>query len=46
MTTLTMKEEKRLEVIQTVFRGELRVVEAGMVVRVSEWHCYRNPKPR
>jgi hypothetical protein len=29
MTTLTMKEEKRLEVIQRVFRGELTVVEAG-----------------
>jgi hypothetical protein len=25
MTTLTMKEEKRLEVIQRVFRGELTV---------------------
>jgi hypothetical protein len=28
MTTLTMKEEKRLELIQRVFRGELTVVEA------------------
>jgi hypothetical protein len=27
MTTLTMKEEKRLEIIQRVFRGELTVVE-------------------
>jgi len=25
MTTLTMKEDKRLEVIQRVFRGELTV---------------------
>ena len=41
MTTLTMKEEKRLEVIQRVFRGELTVVEAGMVIGVSERHCYR-----
>jgi hypothetical protein len=29
MTTLTMKEEKRLKVIQRVFRGELTVLEAG-----------------
>jgi DNA-directed RNA polymerase specialized sigma subunit len=41
MTTLTMKEEKRLEVIQRVFRGELTVVEAGMVIGVSERQCYR-----
>ncbi len=38
MTTLTMKEEKRVEVIQRVFRGELTVVEAAMVVGVSERH--------
>jgi DNA-directed RNA polymerase specialized sigma subunit len=41
MTTLTMKEEKRLEVIQRVFRGELTVVEAGMVIGISERQCYR-----
>ena len=41
MTTLTMKEEKRLEVIQRVFRGELTVVEAGIVIGVSERQCYR-----
>src|SRR5215471_8382589 len=41
MTTLTMKEEKRLEIIQRVFRGELTVVEAGMVIGVSERQCYR-----
>jgi len=41
MTTLTMKEEKRLEVMQRVFRGELTVVEAGMVMGVSERQCYR-----
>jgi hypothetical protein len=29
MTTLTVKEVKRLEIIQRVFRGELTVVEAG-----------------
>ena len=41
MTTLTKKEEKRLEVIQRVFRGELTVVEAGVVIGVSERQCYR-----
>ncbi len=41
MTTLTMKEEKRLEVVQRVFRGQLTVVEAVMVVGVSERQCYR-----
>jgi transposase len=41
MTTLTMKEEKRPELIQRVFRGELTVVEAGMVIGVSERQCYR-----
>ncbi|HEV8720645.1 MAG TPA: helix-turn-helix domain-containing protein [Candidatus Binatia bacterium] len=41
MTTLTMKEEKRLEVIQRVFRGELTVVEAAMILGLSERQCYR-----
>lgn len=41
MTTLTMREEKRLQIIQRVFRGELTVVEAAMVLGVSERHCYR-----
>jgi transposase-like protein len=41
MTTLTMKEEKRLEIIQRVFRGELTVVEAAMVTGVGERQCYR-----
>lgn len=41
MTTLTMKEEKRLEIIQRVFRGELTVVEAGVVIGVSERQYYR-----
>jgi len=35
MRTLTMKEEKRLEVIQIVFRGELTVV---MMIGVSSRH--------
>ena len=41
MITLTMKDEKRLEVIQRVFRGELTVVEAALVLGVSERQCYR-----
>lgn len=41
MTTLTMKEEKRLEVIQRVFRGELTVTKAALVLGVSERQCYR-----
>jgi transposase len=41
MTTLTMKEEKRLEVIQRVFRGELTVEEAAVIVGVSKRQCYR-----
>ena len=41
MTTLTMREEKRLEIIQRVFRGELTVVEGAMVLGVSERQCYR-----
>jgi transposase-like protein len=41
MTTLTMKDEKRIEVIQRVFREELTVVEGAMVLGVSERQCYR-----
>jgi len=41
MTTLTMKEKKRLEVIQRVFRGELTVAKSALVLRVSERQCYR-----
>ena len=41
MTTLTMREEKRLEIIQRVFRGELTVVKAGLILGVSERQCYR-----
>lgn len=41
MTTLTMKEEKRLEIIQRVYRGELTVVEAALMLGVSERQCYR-----
>lgn len=41
MTTLTMKEEKRLEIIQRVYRGELTVIEASLILGVSERQCYR-----
>jgi transposase len=41
MITLTMKDEKRLEIIQRVFRGELMMAEAGLVLGVSERQCYR-----
>jgi hypothetical protein len=35
MTSLTMKGEKRLEIIQRVFRGELTMVEAGLKMWIS-----------
>ena len=41
MTTLTMKEEKRLEIIQRVYRGDLTVEQAALVFGVSERQCYR-----
>ena len=41
MTTLTMKEEKRLEIVQRIFRGDLSVVEAAVIIGVSERQCYR-----
>lgn len=41
MTTLTMQDEKRLEVIQRVFRSELTMVQAALVMGVSERQCYR-----
>ncbi len=41
MTTLTMKDEKRLEVIQRVYRSELTVTQAALVVGLSERQCYR-----
>jgi transposase len=41
MTTLTMKEEKRLEILQRVFRGELTMGKASLVLGVSERQCYR-----
>ena len=41
MTTLTMQDEKRLDVIQRVYRGDLTVVQAALVMGVSERQCYR-----
>jgi hypothetical protein len=41
MTTLTMQDEKRLEIIQRVFRGELTVLRAAMILGLSERQCYR-----
>jgi transposase len=41
MTTLTMKDEKRLEIIHRVFRSELTVTQAALVLGISERQCYR-----
>jgi DNA-directed RNA polymerase specialized sigma subunit len=41
MTTLTMKEEKRLEIIQRVYRCDLTAEQAAVVLGVSERQCYR-----
>ena len=41
MTTLTMKDEKRLEVIKRVDRKELTVGRAALVMGLSERQCYR-----
>ena len=41
MTTLTMKDEKRLEIIHRVFRSELTVTQGALVLGISERQCYR-----
>jgi len=41
MTTLTMRDEKRLDVIQRVYRSELTVKQAALVMGLSERQCYR-----
>jgi transposase len=41
MTFLTMKDEKRLKIIQRVFQGEVTVVQAALVLGISERQCYR-----
>lgn len=38
---LTMKEQKRVVVIQRVFRGEMTMAEAAMVLGVTERHSFR-----
>ena len=40
IVALTMEEQKRVEVIQRVFRGELTMGEAAMVLGVCERHSY------
>ena len=40
MTTLTMKDKKRLDVIQRVYRSELTVTQAALVMGLSERQCY------
>jgi hypothetical protein len=39
--TLTMKEQQRVAVIERVFRGELTMAEAAMVLGVSERQSFR-----
>lgn len=39
--TLTMNEEKKLFVLEKVFRSELTMVEAAQVLDLSERHLYR-----
>jgi transposase len=41
MTTLTMRDEKRLDVMQRVYRSELTVIEAAQILNISERQCYR-----
>jgi transposase len=41
MTTLTMRDEKRLKIIQRVFQGEVTVAQGALVLGVSERQCYR-----
>ena len=39
--TMTMEEQKRVTVIEKVFRAELTMGEASLVLGVSERQCYR-----
>jgi len=41
MTTLTMKEEKRLKIVERVYRSELTVIQAALVLGISERQFYR-----
>lgn len=38
---LTMEDKKRVEVMERVFRKELRMAEAALVLGVTERHSYR-----
>jgi transposase len=42
--TLTVKEQKRIEIIERALRNDLTVIEAAMVLGVSERQCYRLKK--
>ena len=39
--TLTMQQQKRIEIIERALRNDLTVVEAEMVLGVTERQCYR-----
>ena len=41
MTTLTMKDEKRLDIIHRVSRSEITLLQAARVLGLSERQCYR-----
>jgi hypothetical protein len=44
MTTLTMQDEKRIDVIERVFHGELTVSSAAVVLGISERQCVTGSK--
>jgi transposase len=39
--TLTMKQQKRIEIMERALRNDLTVIEAALVLGVSERQCYR-----
>jgi len=39
MTALTMRDEKQIEIIERVFRGELTVLGAALILGISERQC-------
>jgi hypothetical protein len=39
--TLTMQQQKRIEIIERTLRNDPTVVEAAMVLGVSERQCYQ-----
>lgn len=41
MITLTMRDEKRLKIVQRVFQRELTVAQAAVVLGISERQCFR-----